>query len=226
MFLMCKCTSVPSSVCERRVLIPSGYGIEKVSVVSKAFLFPALDILSTKFRFLKSQFCWCLSLQISKALTFNIEGPIYLKVITRSCVSFFKWVLFDYLMIEHDKKVFTMKVAQNWDRLLREGEREGGVSPFLKDFKIQLDKAITDLISCWPWSCSKAGCFSKWHLEVLSNKNFCDSLHILSFLSITEDEAKDVHRSLKIAAGIFKHLKVVKLSLLSGICLWVLDFLS
>lgn len=57
MFLMCKCTSVPSSVCERRVLIPSGYGIEKVSVVSKAFLFPALYILSTKFRFLKSQFC-------------------------------------------------------------------------------------------------------------------------------------------------------------------------
>lgn len=29
----------------------------------------------------------------------------------------------------------------------------------------------------------------------------------LSF-SITEDEAKEVHRSLKIAAGIFKHLKV------------------
>lgn len=26
--------------------------------------------------------------------------------------------------------------------------------------------------------------------------------------SVTEDEAKDVHRSMKIAAGIFKHLKV------------------
>lgn len=29
--------------------------------------------------------------------------------------------------------------------------------------------------------------------------------------SVTEDEAKDVHRSMKIAAGIFKHLKVESL---------------
>lgn len=43
----------------------------------------------------------------------------------------------------------------------------------------------------------------------LSNYDFIDSFYILS---VTEDEAKDVHRSLKIAAGIFKHLKVEKLS--------------
>lgn len=33
--------------------------------------------------------------------------------------------------------------------------------------------------------------------------------------SITEEEAKEVHKSLKIAAGIFKYLKVIEMSFLS-----------
>lgn len=52
----------------------------------------------------------------------------------------------------------------------------------------------------WPWEAVAVGRDRRDGPPPLSD--------VLLSLSVTEDEAKEVHRSLKTAAGIFKHLKV------------------
>lgn len=52
--------------------------------------------------------------------------------------------MYFFLMPEHYIKLFSMRVAQHWGKLLSY-ELQGTLN---LSFKIQLDKTITDLVSC------------------------------------------------------------------------------